>query len=71
MISRRIKTLLASYLAERFVLREIEDAFEGAGVPFVADPNASGGQRRQMVAGYYNGLSWEDPADVRRFLDAL
>lgn len=71
LISRRVKTLLASYLAERSVLRKIEDAFEGAGVPFVADSNASGGQRRQMVAGYYNGLSWEDPADVRRFLDAL
>jgi hypothetical protein len=70
-ISRRLKTLLANYLAQQSVLREIEDAFEGAGVPYVTDSNASGGQRRQMVAGYYNGLNWEDPADVRRFLDAL
>lgn len=70
-ISRRLKTLLANYLAQQSVLREIEDAFEGASVPYVTDPNASGGQRRQMVAGYYNGLNWEDPVDVRRFLDAL
>jgi hypothetical protein len=28
-ISRRLKTLLANYLAQRFVLREIEDAFDG------------------------------------------
>lgn len=70
-ISRRLKTLLANYLAQHSVLREIEDAFEGAGVPYLTDLNASGGQRRQMIAGYYNGLNWEDPADVRRFLDAL
>ena len=71
LLSRRLKTLLVNYLAQQSVLREIEDAFEGAGVPFVTDPNASGGQRRQMVAGYYNGLNWEDSADVRRFLNAL
>ena len=70
-ISRRLKTLLANYLAQQSVLREIEDAFEGAGVPYVADPNASGGQRRQMVAGFYNGLDWEAPGDIRKFLDAL
>lgn len=71
LISRRLKSLLANYLAQESVLREIEDAFEGAGVPFVTDPNASGGQRRQKVAGYYNGLNWENPADVRQFLNAL
>ena len=71
LISRHLKTLLVNYLAQQSVLREIEDAFEGAGVPFVTDPNASGGQRRQMVAGYYNGLNWEASADVRRFLNAL
>jgi len=70
-ISRRLKTLLANHLAQSSVLREIEDAFESAGVPYVNDLNVSGGQRRQLVAGYYNGLNWEDLADVRRFLDAL
>jgi hypothetical protein len=70
-ISRCLQTLLANYLAQQSILREIEEAFEGAGVPYVTDPEASGGQRRQMVAGYYNGLNWEEPADVRRFLNVL
>ena len=50
-ISRRLKTLLANYLAKQSILREIEDAFEGANVPHVSDPAAIGGQRRQMVGG--------------------
>lgn len=43
-ISRRLKTLLANHLAQHSILRGIEDAFEGANVPHVTGPAASGGQ---------------------------
>lgn len=70
-ISRRLKTMLANHFAAEWTLRTIEDAFEGADVPFVEDPEPAGGQRRAKLAGYLNGLDWAAPGDVRKFLNAL
>ncbi len=40
-------------------------------MPFVAAQVGSGGQRKLLVAGYCNGMNWEDPSDVRLFMNAL
>ncbi len=72
LISRRVRTVFADYVTASSTLREIEDAFEGARVPFKPDGvTPSGSQRRTMAAGYFNGLDFSAPADVRLFLDAL
>jgi hypothetical protein len=73
LISKRLRILLKDHLAGWSVLREIENEFEAAEVPFVPDENPSpmAGQRRIMVQGYYNGLNFQDPRDVRKFLDVV
>jgi hypothetical protein len=73
LISKRLRLLLKDHLAGWSVLREIENEFEAAEVPFVPEENPSpmSGQRRTMVQGYYNGLNFQDPRDVRKFLDVL
>ena len=71
-ISKRLRNMLADHLSG-VVLREIEAEFDAAGVPYQPGPvtGFSGGQRRTMVAAYYNGLDWSDPSDCRKFLDVL
>ncbi|MBC7284487.1 hypothetical protein [Hoeflea sp.] len=71
-LSRRLRNLLADYLAGSSTLREIENEFDAADVPFVpATGQNTGGQRRTLLAGYYNGLDFSDPADIRKFLNVL
>jgi len=71
LISARVRKLLADCLAESYVLRDIEEEFGAAQIVYKADPSFTGGQRRTMVAGYYNGLEWTNPTDICKFLDAL
>jgi hypothetical protein len=73
LLSKRLRLLLKDHLAGWSVLREIENEFEAADVPLVpdAEPKPMEGQRRTLVQGYYNGLDFGNPADVRKFLDVL
>lgn len=71
LISKRVRSLLTDYLAQGSVLREIERTFDGEDVPYVEPSESAGGQRRTLVQGYYNGLDFGEPADVRRFLNVL
>lgn len=72
LISRRLRSLLADYLAGASTLREIENEFGAAYIDFRPDPDAVvQGQRRAMVHGYYAGLNFSDPVDARKFLDVL
>lgn len=64
--------MLADWLSPNSTLREIENEFEAQGIPHVPDlSDGSGGQRRQLTKGYYNGLDFSNPRDVRRFLNVL
>lgn len=72
LISRRLRMMLMDYLAGASVLREIENEFEAADIPYrVIEGQVTSGQRRSMVLGYYNGLDFTAPIDVRKFLDVL
>jgi len=72
LISRRLRTLLMDHLSGSSVLREIENEFESANVPFKPQEGQDGGgQRRNLTQGYYNGLDFSDANDVRKFLDVL
>ena len=70
-VSKRLRSLLADHLSSAYVLREIERDFEDVGIVYKPDPTFTGGQRRSMVAGYYNSLDFTQPTDARRFLDVL
>ncbi|WP_298212347.1 abortive infection family protein [Ferrimicrobium sp.] len=53
-----------------FVVREIHGYFKDEGFkPGEDDPNVSG-ERRSLVASYYNGIDWHSPGQVRRVLNA-
>jgi hypothetical protein len=72
LISKRLRNLLKDHLASNSTLREIENEFEAAEIPFVeAQPQNMAGQRRTLVQGYYNGLDFADPGDARKFLNVL
>ena len=71
LISKRLRSLLADHLTNAYTLREIERDFEEADITYQSDETFQGGQRRSMVAGYYNALDFSDPADARKFLDVL
>ena len=72
LISRRLRNLLMDHLSAASVLREIENEFEAAAIPHrPIEGQIVGGQRRCLVQGYYNGLSFNDPRDARKFLDVL
>lgn len=73
LISKRLRNMLKDHLAGWSTLREIENEFDAADVPFLSDgtSNPMAGQRRTMVQGYYNGLNFEDPRDVRKFLTVV
>lgn len=70
-VSKRLRSLLADHLSGAYVLREIERDFEDVGIEYKPDPTFTGGQRRSMVARYYNSLDLTQPADARKFLDVL
>lgn len=55
-----------------FVLREISDFFDAAGVPLGELPAGRqiSGQRRTLVEEYYAGVDWTDWSDVRRVIAA-
>lgn len=60
------------YLSPNSTLREIENEFEAADVPFTPKPDEDlGGQRRTLTQGYYNGLDFTDPRDARKFHQVL
>jgi len=72
LVSRRLRSLLMDYLSANSVLREIEDEFQSENIPHRPDPSQqTGGQRRTLVQGYYNGLNFADPKDARRYLNVL
>ena len=72
LISRRLRMMLMDYLAGASVLREIENEFEAAEIPYrLIEGQTTTGQRRSMVQGYYNGLDFAAPIDVRKFLIVL
>jgi hypothetical protein len=72
LVSRRLRLLLSDWLSSNSVLREIENEFEAEGVAYKPDPSQNtGGQRRTMVQGYYNGLNFTDARDARKFLTVL
>lgn len=71
-LSRRLRNMLADYLAGSSTLREIENEFDAADITFMPSSAPSNlGQRRSMVQGYYSGLNFSDARDVRKFLDVL
>jgi hypothetical protein len=64
--------MLMEHLSGNFVLREIENEFEAAGIPHRPDPSQNvGGARRSLVQDYYNGLNFSDPKGARKFLNVL
>ena len=72
LVSRRLRLLLSDWLSSNSVLREIENEFEAEGVAYKPDPSQNtGGQRRTMVQGYYNGLNFSDARDARKFFTVL
>lgn len=66
-ISKRARGLLADQFS-MWTLKEIRDEFEEIGIEEVPDPSFEGGQRRTLVAGYYNSLNFSQPQDARRFV---
>jgi hypothetical protein len=71
-ISRRLRTVLADYVTKYCVLKDINDAFGDARIRYEEDPFYTGeSQRRKLIRGYYQGISWHDPADVQKFLRAM
>ena len=68
-ISRRLRSLLADHFSEKYILKNIECEFEDAEVPYRPDETFQGGERRKLVAGYYNGLDFTDVVDARKFLN--
>lgn len=71
LISKRLRSLFADHLTSAYALREIERDFQEADIAYRPDEAFQGGQRRSMIAGYYNALDFSDPADARKFLDVL
>jgi Abortive infection C-terminus len=72
LISRRLRSMLMDYLAGSSVLREIENEFDAADIPYrPRETQSLQGQRRTLVQGYYNGLDFSDPRDARKFLNVL
>lgn len=72
LVSRRLRTILMDYLSGNSVLREIGDEFDAEDILCRPDPSQqSGGQRRTLVQGYYNGLNFSDARDARKFLNVL
>ena len=68
-ISRRLRSLLADHFSDKYFLKNIECEFEDAGVPYRRDETFQGGERRTLVAGYYNGLDFTNAVDARKFLN--
>lgn len=71
LLSRRLRNLLTDYLAGASTLREIQDEFDAEGIEFEKPREPVGGQRRTLLAGYYNTLDFNNPLDVRKFLNVL
>ena len=68
LISRRTRREFQEHLVG-FVLRQIDGYFQDEGfAPGEDDPNVVG-QRRGLVASYYNGIDWHSPRQVRRVLN--
>lgn len=53
-----------------FVLREIKQDFEDAGVRY-QEVDTVPGERRSLVEGYYSTVNWESPKDVRQILNVF
>jgi hypothetical protein len=70
-VSRRTLTLFAKTMSQRFVLREIDDAFKAEGLEPSGAPEESSGQRRGLFESYVNGVNQRDPAVVNQFTEAL
>ncbi len=66
-ISKRARNLLSDHLSA-WTLKEIRDEFEEVGIEEVPDPSFEGGQRRTLVAAYYNGLDFSKPRDAQKFV---
>lgn len=71
LISRRLRNLFTDHLAGASTLREITDEFDAEGIEYEKPKVYDGGQRRTLIAGYYNTLDFNNARDVRKFLNVL
>lgn len=71
LLSKQTRTAFRELLVG-YVLREIADFFDGAGVPLGELPEhlTISGQRRTLVEEYYAGVDWTSWGDVRAVLRA-
>src|SRR4249920_115694 len=71
LISKKTRNEFREFLVG-WVLREIEDAFDAAGITRKADcAPAMSGARRSLVERYYASLDFTDPRDVSKALRAF
>lgn len=68
-ISPKVRQLFQEHFVKRHPLREITEAFDGAGIRCADDyePNVSG-ERRTLVQKYYRTVDWSSWKDVRKIL---
>ncbi|MFH1066796.1 MAG: hypothetical protein V1746_02710 [bacterium] len=71
LISPSTRRTFREYMVGNWVLREIHEAFDEAGVTHDAEyqpPSSISGERRTLVEQYYHAVSWKNSRDVKKIL---